>query len=547
MLPIPVLDDERFREIVENARSMIPRLSPQWTDFNYHDPGITFLELFAFLKESQQYYLDQIGPRNRQKYLKLLGMTVERRAPARVGAAISGTVADRVLPRGIRLLAGEVPFETERPVCLSGGRLRGGFTWDGTARTDFDSDTYAEAGKLRLEVFGKNPAPGAAWYLRFDGALPPGQPLRLWLGVSQDWPVRRNGVERGDFTPLTTLLWEYLSPDGWRSLTVLSDETRGLLFSGELTLQPDGATCPAGDAPPAARDRLGDGLGDCWLRVRLMAGSYDVPPVLTGLSDEIVPAVQRETFASCTLLSVRDGVAEDDSLLAHLGDYQLYDRGTDGCWREISATRTRAMERGIVRFSLPVAAEEVLLLCWQSDFSLHRHLAVGDGFPRQCYELPEKGQIYESFSLLVEEADCPGAWRLWDKVEDFDSSGCSACHYLLDEETGTVTFGDCVHGMAPEGEILIAGQAITLGADGNVKAGRLQGVQPLDLALCQLGETELRVRNPDNGAGGRPRESEADCFLRCKRLLRRSDRAVTYADYERLVRETPGLLIAGCK
>ena len=73
MLPIPILDDERFQEISEQARSMIPRLAPDWTDFNHHDPGITFLELFAFLKESQQYHLDQIGPRNQQKYLKLLG------------------------------------------------------------------------------------------------------------------------------------------------------------------------------------------------------------------------------------------------------------------------------------------------------------------------------------------------------------------------------------------------------------------------------------------------------------------------------------------
>ena len=67
MLPIPVLDDEGFQEIWEQARSMIPRLAPEWTDFNQHDPGITFLELFAFLKESQQYHLDQIGPRNLQK------------------------------------------------------------------------------------------------------------------------------------------------------------------------------------------------------------------------------------------------------------------------------------------------------------------------------------------------------------------------------------------------------------------------------------------------------------------------------------------------
>ena len=34
MLPILSLDDERFEEIVEKARKMIPNLSPDWTDYN---------------------------------------------------------------------------------------------------------------------------------------------------------------------------------------------------------------------------------------------------------------------------------------------------------------------------------------------------------------------------------------------------------------------------------------------------------------------------------------------------------------------------------
>ena len=49
MLPIPILVDQRLEEIAAEARSLIPRLAPDWTDFNHHDPGITFLELFAFL------------------------------------------------------------------------------------------------------------------------------------------------------------------------------------------------------------------------------------------------------------------------------------------------------------------------------------------------------------------------------------------------------------------------------------------------------------------------------------------------------------------
>ena len=60
MLPVISLDDERFEEIVDKARKMIPNLYPEWTDHNYHDPGITMLELFAWLKEIQQFHMDQI-------------------------------------------------------------------------------------------------------------------------------------------------------------------------------------------------------------------------------------------------------------------------------------------------------------------------------------------------------------------------------------------------------------------------------------------------------------------------------------------------------
>lgn len=45
------LDDKRWSTIVEEARLLIPSFSRDWTDHNVHDPGITFLELFAWLEE----------------------------------------------------------------------------------------------------------------------------------------------------------------------------------------------------------------------------------------------------------------------------------------------------------------------------------------------------------------------------------------------------------------------------------------------------------------------------------------------------------------
>ena len=40
MIPPPKLDDRTFHDIVEEAISMIPRYSPEWTNHNASDPGI---------------------------------------------------------------------------------------------------------------------------------------------------------------------------------------------------------------------------------------------------------------------------------------------------------------------------------------------------------------------------------------------------------------------------------------------------------------------------------------------------------------------------
>ena len=47
MIPVVNLDNQNFEEIFENARKKIPKIYPEWTDYNEHDPGITFLQLFS--------------------------------------------------------------------------------------------------------------------------------------------------------------------------------------------------------------------------------------------------------------------------------------------------------------------------------------------------------------------------------------------------------------------------------------------------------------------------------------------------------------------
>ena len=59
-LQAPNLDDRRFADLVAEAKSRIPRYAPEWTDHNTSDPGITLIQLFAWLGEMIMYRLNKV-------------------------------------------------------------------------------------------------------------------------------------------------------------------------------------------------------------------------------------------------------------------------------------------------------------------------------------------------------------------------------------------------------------------------------------------------------------------------------------------------------
>ncbi len=71
-LPIPDLDDITYADLVEEARALIPTYDPDWTDHNPSDPGITLIELFAWLTETLIYRADQVTKAHRKAFIKLL-------------------------------------------------------------------------------------------------------------------------------------------------------------------------------------------------------------------------------------------------------------------------------------------------------------------------------------------------------------------------------------------------------------------------------------------------------------------------------------------
>jgi len=75
-LPAPNLDDRTFSQIVEEAKSLIPKYCPQWTDFNASDPGITLIELLAWMTETIIYRLNRVPDKNYIKFLELMGTSL---------------------------------------------------------------------------------------------------------------------------------------------------------------------------------------------------------------------------------------------------------------------------------------------------------------------------------------------------------------------------------------------------------------------------------------------------------------------------------------
>ncbi|MDD4247784.1 MAG: hypothetical protein PHT13_01535, partial [Methanosarcina sp.] len=73
-LPIPNLDNRTFEQLLQEARKSVSNYAPQWTNHNPADPGITLIELFAWLAEILSYRINLVTEEHCLKYLKLLGL-----------------------------------------------------------------------------------------------------------------------------------------------------------------------------------------------------------------------------------------------------------------------------------------------------------------------------------------------------------------------------------------------------------------------------------------------------------------------------------------
>ena len=93
-IPNPILDDRSYQQLRDELVRRIPVYTPEWTDHNASDPGITLIELFAFLGENLLYRFNQIPESARLEFLRLLQIPLR---PAVAARALVTLTTDKMI------------------------------------------------------------------------------------------------------------------------------------------------------------------------------------------------------------------------------------------------------------------------------------------------------------------------------------------------------------------------------------------------------------------------------------------------------------------
>ncbi len=126
--PSPKLDDRRFDDLVAEAKAMIRARCPAWTDFSPSDPGMTLVELFAFLADTILYRLNRLPEKVHVALLDLLGASPLPPAAARATLVFSRSgdeLPALVLPAGTAVSdpTGTVTFALAGPLSIAEGAV----------------------------------------------------------------------------------------------------------------------------------------------------------------------------------------------------------------------------------------------------------------------------------------------------------------------------------------------------------------------------------------------------------------------------------------
>ena len=81
-LVAPKLDDRTFQDIVDEAKKRIPHYCKEWTDHNVSDPGVTLIELFAWMTDIVLYRMNQVPDLHYLQFMEMMGTKLQEPVPA---------------------------------------------------------------------------------------------------------------------------------------------------------------------------------------------------------------------------------------------------------------------------------------------------------------------------------------------------------------------------------------------------------------------------------------------------------------------------------
>lgn len=535
-LLIPNLDDRSYQELLDEALARIPVHNPEWTNFNRSDPGVTLVEVFAFLTENLLFRSNQIPERNRLKFLSLLGVPIR---PASSARGLVTLINERAPLKtltfgpGLEVRAGQVPYRTERGLDLV---------------------------PIEAQVFYKRPLakppPALVDYYKqlyasfLESPQPVSEPL-LYESVALQSPAA-GGVDLGQDTTDGSLWIALLSRkdesvDAAREAIgkkVLSLGLVPLLADAGRELMPGSSRQAAGqpllrfEIPIVPPDGLlpSDPAGRIpqyrSLESTATANLLEEP----GIADIQLPAASEMTLWR-NLEPLEAGVGDFPPALE---DTKLNQRVIT--WlrvRSSAAVRTRLLWLGINS-----------TLITQRARVLNEVLPNGTGEPDQSVKLSRTPVIPGSVRLSV---TVNGTTSLWREISDLLSAGPEVPTvdlrlppgaspdrnpvvdvFVLDPQSGEIRFGDGTRGKRPPFDaVLRADYDYGLGRAGNVEGGSINSSPALPAGI--------KVSNPVRTWGGADDETIPEAEKQISRYLQHRNRLVTAEDFDSIVRRAPGV------
>lgn len=579
----PNLDDLRFASIVEGLRRRIPVYTPEWTDHNESDPGITLIHLFAHLAEQVGYRLNRVPEKTHVALLKLLGARLLPAHAATTSLAFllanPATLIGYSLAKGSRVKAsgGDPPptFETDKAISVVPAQPVALLITKNPYLYDLRSDP---SGVQELPGPGsdfESPMPNSEWLdVVWDGKKPklkdmPIEPVSLassdaiskpylWIGV--DFNADRSAGFRGVRVTLTIQLDDDEQPsqvtterceptavagEPYAPVTWLSyyDEQRGcmkavpgriddsterLRQSGAISFEvPDGLGAIPADKFVDLEEATSGDVDICGDLARAMQDNVDAIQPASVKSPNMVNLRGFQSALANAISSASSHGAEATEAIPHPLDPAL------------------RLPRGWLRIDLPENTDrpKIRMVTFNAVTATHATtkmnelLGTADGTAGQSCALANGNVLPGTLAVEIQE-EFDGTLPLvaWSEG-DLDEADPFDRLFDLDPEAGTITFGDGRNGRIPPlvpgaGRIVARSYRYGGGASGNVPTA--------DIASLETPANGVSgVVNFTIATGGRDAEDLEAAKQRVRKELSTRHRAVTASDFEWIASQTP--------